>query len=272
MALCPLPLFELICFQAAAYGPGGTGEAEDYLGSVSATTDSQGEAIFNIPFSAPEGLPVVTATATDPDGNTSEVSVARPPASLQAPTESLQLGAGTAFVFSAASGVSFVLQDPAGEPLDVSSSLTLSVSAGTLSLSTTAGLFGTGDGTGSLAYRGSLEALDSALNGLSYTAPSQAHFLATMNLTAQVYGPSLEAQVILSDGDFIVTTTADSGPGSLRQAILDSNLANGSSNTIGFAIAGRPDFIRLLRSHRCPKSHRRSSSTARHSPATAARP
>jgi hypothetical protein len=37
---------------------------------------------------------------------------------------------------------------------------------------------------------------------------------------------------------FLVTNTADSGPGSLRQAILDSNAAIGRTNTIDFDIAG----------------------------------
>ncbi len=35
-----------------------------------------------------------------------------------------------------------------------------------------------------------------------------------------------------------MTTPADSGPGSLRQAILDSNAASGSTNTISFTIPG----------------------------------
>ncbi len=37
---------------------------------------------------------------------------------------------------------------------------------------------------------------------------------------------------------FAVTSIADSGPGSLRQAILDSNAATGGTNTIDFAIPG----------------------------------
>ena len=36
----------------------------------------------------------------------------------------------------------------------------------------------------------------------------------------------------------VVTNTADSGPGSLRQAILDSNAATGATNTIDFDIPG----------------------------------
>jgi hypothetical protein len=37
---------------------------------------------------------------------------------------------------------------------------------------------------------------------------------------------------------FLVSTTADSGPGSLRQAILNSNAATGDTNTIDFAVPG----------------------------------
>ena len=39
-------------------------------------------------------------------------------------------------------------------------------------------------------------------------------------------------------GLFLVETTANSGPGSLRQALLDSNAAIGGTNTIDFAIPG----------------------------------
>src|SRR5947209_4510001 len=38
---------------------------------------------------------------------------------------------------------------------------------------------------------------------------------------------------------FLVTNTGDSGPGSLRQAILDSNAATGGTNTIDFHVAGK---------------------------------
>ncbi len=43
---------------------------------------------------------------------------------------------------------------------------------------------------------------------------------------------------MVTNGRFEVTTTADSGPGSLRQAILDSNSTAGGTNTIDFAIPG----------------------------------
>src|SRR5262249_16652455 len=42
----------------------------------------------------------------------------------------------------------------------------------------------------------------------------------------------------ITDGVFVVDTTADSGPGSLRQAILDSNAVVGGANAIDFDIPG----------------------------------
>ena len=46
----------------------------------------------------------------------------------------------------------------------------------------------------------------------------------------------MEDRTLLST--FIVLNTADAGPGSLRQAILDSNAAAGQANTIDFDIPG----------------------------------
>ena len=46
----------------------------------------------------------------------------------------------------------------------------------------------------------------------------------------------MEDRTLLST--FLVNNTGDSGPGSLRQAILDSNAAIGATNTIDFAIPG----------------------------------
>jgi hypothetical protein len=54
--------------------PAGTSQAESYLGSQTVTTNGSGNALFS--FSAP-AVPVgrtITATATDANGNTSEIS------------------------------------------------------------------------------------------------------------------------------------------------------------------------------------------------------
>jgi Concanavalin A-like lectin/glucanases superfamily len=203
------------------------------------TTDSQSQAVFDVPFTPPAGLSVVTATATAPEGNTSEVSAARRP-TLQAPTQILRDVPGQPLIFSAASGDGIALQDPDAGPLDPARDLTLSVAGGTLTLSSLSGLVGSGNGTGTLQYQGPLSALNAVLDGLSYTQAAGSHGNFTVSLNADSEGaPALQAQVNITDGFFSVTTTADSGPGSLRQAILDSNVETGGANTIDFAIPGQ---------------------------------
>jgi Concanavalin A-like lectin/glucanases superfamily len=49
----PDTTFLVDLFASAAYSPAGGGEAQDYLGSLNVTTDSQGQAIFNVPFTPP---------------------------------------------------------------------------------------------------------------------------------------------------------------------------------------------------------------------------
>ena len=60
-----------------------------------------------------------------------------------------------------------------------------------------------------------------------------------LSLDAQTNGAApvaAQVQLDVTSGRFTVTTTADSGPGSFRQAILDSDFATGGANTILFAI------------------------------------
>jgi hypothetical protein len=235
----PDATFRIDLYASTAYGPGGSGEAQDYLGSLEVTTDSRGEVTFDVPFTPPANLPVVTATATDPHGNTSEVSALRR-AAFDAPSRSVHLVPGQPLLLSAASGNGVALQDPDAGPLDPAWDLTLSASVGTLTLASTTGLVGSGDGTASLHYHGGLTELNSALEGLRFTPPPLPHVLAVLSLGAESYGaPPPQAQFPATDGVFVVTTTADSGPGSLRQAILDSNTAIGGPNTIDFAITGK---------------------------------
>lgn len=85
--------------------PTGYGEGERYLGSLPATTDGTGQAFFhaNLPVVMTPGQ-FLTATATDPAGNTSEFSACRetvaegPPAVLQAATRGT--AAEVAIIFS----------------------------------------------------------------------------------------------------------------------------------------------------------------------------
>ena len=80
----PSTNFRIDVFASANFGPGGAGEAQDYLGSIQVTTNTAGQAVFDVPFTPPPGLPILTASATDPEGNTSEISNQRQ-SSLEAP-------------------------------------------------------------------------------------------------------------------------------------------------------------------------------------------
>ena len=132
----PETTYRIDFFAGAAYGPGGSGEAQDYLGSLAVATDASGGVSFAVPFTAPAGLPILTATATDPQGNTSEVSALRR-ATLQAPSLSVRAVANQSLAFTSQSGDGIAIQDPDAGPLDPVWGLTLSVSSGTLALSST---------------------------------------------------------------------------------------------------------------------------------------
>ncbi len=137
----PDTTFRIDVYASTDLGPGGAGEAQDYLGSLQVTTDSQGQSVFDVPFTAPAGLPIVTATATDPQGNTSELGALRR-ATVEMPAQSLRLVPGQTPIFSTATGDEIALQDPDAGPLDPAWDLTLSVGEGTLALSSLAGLVG----------------------------------------------------------------------------------------------------------------------------------
>jgi hypothetical protein len=235
----PDTTFRIDVYASAAYGPGGSGEAQDYLGSLEVTTDATGRVSFAVPFSAPAGLPIIAATATDPQGNTSEV-MSSLPGGFQVQSQIVRLGpARKSLTLSAASGNGISLQDSAAASSGSAWDLSLLVSAGTVTLSSTDGLVGSGDGTGSLFYSGTLSALDAAIDGMTYAPPAGFQGNVSLSVEAQSDGIALIAgQILITTGSFAVTSTADSGPGSLRQSILDSNIATGGTNTIDFAIPG----------------------------------
>jgi hypothetical protein len=83
----PNRTFRVEFFGSATADPSGYGEGAEYIGWASTTTDANGLAGFKVtlPVALPVGH-VVTATATDPDGNTSEFSA------VSAPTDVVWLG------------------------------------------------------------------------------------------------------------------------------------------------------------------------------------
>jgi hypothetical protein len=74
----PSTAYRLEFFDDTAADPSGFGEGQFFLGFADVTTDTGGNAIFNVtlppPFPGLNPSRAITATATDPDGNTSEFS------------------------------------------------------------------------------------------------------------------------------------------------------------------------------------------------------
>lgn len=70
----PNTAFTIEFFANVAADPSGSGEGQTYLGSTTVTTGADCNAAFSFAFPDNPGQPVITATATDPAGNTSEFS------------------------------------------------------------------------------------------------------------------------------------------------------------------------------------------------------
>ncbi len=68
--------FRVEFFASETADPSGNGEGQTFLGSKDVTTDGSGNAAFTavLPVLSPAGQAVITATATDPNNNTSEFS------------------------------------------------------------------------------------------------------------------------------------------------------------------------------------------------------
>ncbi len=68
--------YTLDFYSNSEVSPSGYGEGETYLGVLEVHTDAQGTADFSYPLEASALGKFITVTATDPDGNTSEFSLA----------------------------------------------------------------------------------------------------------------------------------------------------------------------------------------------------
>ena len=126
-------------------------------------------------------------------------------------------------------GRTIAIQDPGAGPLAPAWDLILTLSAGTLSLSTTVGLTGTGDGTDSLSYSGTSAALDAALAGMVFTPPAGYQGSVTLSLDAQSTG------------------TADPGPGHDRGHLRDLPGHEHRRQRSRLAPPGHPRFRRRPR-------------------------
>ena len=181
--------YRIDVYASAGFEGGEYGEAQDWLGSFEVTTDASGQATFDVPYAAPAGLGILTATATaaDLEQNTSALPTVRQ-VTLEAPTGAIQEAPGLPLDFSSSPGDTIAILDPDVGPLSPAWDVTVSVSAGTLTLSTTAGLTGTGDGTATLSGIGTATAIDAALAGMIFTPPPGYQGAVTLSIEASSMG------------------------------------------------------------------------------------
>jgi hypothetical protein len=140
------------------------------------------------------GNPIPGATAT------SAVAITVPPGIdppiVQVPgTQTTSVN--VPLVFSTGNGNAITLSEPAANPAVQIEQLTLTATYGTVTLATTAGLtIVSGNGTASVIVRGTLNALNAAVNGLIFkptkTSPGTAYLGVALNDLGSTGGPAMQ--------------------------------------------------------------------------------
>ena len=216
--------------------PAGRGEAEDYLGSLDVTTDNHGQVLFDVPFTHRPTCP--WSPPPPPTRRQHLGSLGRSSGDPGGAFSVLRAVANQPLAFAAKSGDGIAIRTPMPGHWTRSAPGALGL-RGTLTLSSPAGLTGSGDGTGSLSYSGPLysDRRGAPRHDLhpARGPPRPDHPHARCPVLRRA---PLQTQFMITNGVNVVDTTADSGHGSLRQAILDANARAGLAITIDFAIPG----------------------------------
>jgi len=165
--------------------------AETGADTLSVTINDQGNTGAGGPLSDTENLAIIMLGVNNPP----VVSV----------PGAQSVNEDTALVFSAGFSNALSFTDP---DIDTgSATATLSVSHGTLTLGSVAGLGSvSGDGTGSVSLTGTMAAINNALNGLSYQGAQNYHGPDTLTFTVNDQGNTGTFGGPLSDNDTVAIT------------------------------------------------------------------
>ncbi|BFM39751.1 choice-of-anchor Q domain-containing protein [Synechocystis sp. LKSZ1] len=218
----PNTIFRIEFFSNTNVDPSGNGEGQTYLTFQNITTDGNGNASFT--FTPPGGSLNITATATDPQGNTSEFSS---PAIVPVVT----ITAIDATANEAGDPGTFRVSRT-GAPI-----VPLTVSYAVSGTATNGSDYNSLSGTVTIPVDQTF--IDIAINPIDdiQAEANETVILTLSNSVNYIQGANTNGTVTISQNDFVVTNTNDSGEGSLRQAILNANAISGG-NTITFAIPG----------------------------------
>lgn len=221
--------FAIDLFASAACDSSGYGEGQLYLGSTNVTTDGAGNATFVVSFSSlPATHQIVTATATDAAGNTSEFSPCqaavfwRPNAPVLTAVTNHAGSSEIRGTLSSIANAAFVIDLFANTSCDASGNGTGRIFLGSTNVMTDEG--------GYVSFVASVPPLPFThpkVNARATAAPGNVSFYSLC------INPIYPGPRTLS-----VVNTNDSGPGSLRQALLDNNVTSGGTNLVQFNIPG----------------------------------
>jgi uncharacterized repeat protein (TIGR01451 family) len=243
----PSATFRVEFFATPGFDPSGYGEGKLFLGSANVTTDGSGNAPINVTL--PTGTPVgsfVSSTATDPNGNTSEfgpdlvVGTATPSAgadlsvAVAASPNPVPIGGSLAYTVTVTNN-----GPQADTNVTVNDTLPTSATFGSASASQGSASHSGGTVTANL---GTLAAGASATVTINVRPAATGTYVDLAAVAGDVTdnnpaNNTAWASPTASNGsDLVVTNTADSGPGSLRQAMFAANL--GLNAVITFNIPG----------------------------------
>jgi hypothetical protein len=226
LGAAPSTTYTIQLYGNSAADPAGFGQGQYLLGTFPLTTDASGNAKLQFSFpSLPAGVQFVSATATDPNGNTSEFSQDVPVVAYSTPiaaqNDAYYTDINTTLSVPAP-GVQ--ANDVAANLGSFTSSLVTNPSHGTVTLNS--------DG--------------------SFTYVPNSGFTGTDTFTyedVQGSNTSNVATVTMNvlPKTFVVTNTNDSGPGSLREAMFLASQSNTPpADTIDFNIPSGPFVISPL--------------------------
>jgi Bacterial Ig domain len=219
----PSTTFTLQFFANTTADPSGYGQGQSLIGSTTVTTNASGNASFSvsIPTVVPAGQ-AVSATATDPGGNTSEFAQDVTAVAVTSPV----VAVNDTYNIDENNTLTVPAPGVLGNDFDLN--------GGSLSA-----VLVTSTSHGSLSFQS-----DGA-----FTYTPNANFLGADTFTYYATDGTNDSNVATVTIDvnpktFTVTNTNDSGPGSLRQAMLDANNATSAPpDTILFKIPGAGPFV-----------------------------
>ena len=252
----PGTTFRIEFFSSPTIDSSGYGEGQTYIGFAEVTTDISGDASINTILTGvtiPSGY-IVSATATIVQGvgdygSTSEFSAGIPAiynSSLeQVLPGSQSINEGQTLTFSAANGNAVSVDDGTASTsalLQVS----LSVSSGTLTLSTTTGLSfpSGGNGSGSMIIRGTEASINAAMDGMVFTPLSNDfHGLVNLQVTTSLAN-SLEG---LYEFESLGTPGVDTSAGTQQDGAALGDAAVVTDGTRGnvLSLDGSGDAIQI---------------------------